>query len=99
MTQITHKTNATPLLRAYQAQQKQFVERRFPLHFEPEIPAIRELYSQAKGMRWDPETDIAWDQLALGAYSQSTCDAARLTWSLRAWSAYPGLGESTILLV
>ena len=48
------------LLRGYQAQEKRFVERRFPLRFAPESPALRELYSQAKGLRWNPETDIAW---------------------------------------
>jgi hypothetical protein len=28
------------LLRGYQAQEKRFVERRFPLHFEPESPGL-----------------------------------------------------------
>ena len=40
------------LLRGYQAQEKRFVERRFPLHFQPENPVIRELYlgvAPAKG--------------------------------------------------
>ena len=40
------------LLRAYQEQEKRFVERRFPLQFAPEVPALRELYSQAKGFHW-----------------------------------------------
>ena len=30
------------------------MERRFPLRFEPESPTLRELYSQAKGLRWNP---------------------------------------------
>jgi len=90
---------AEALLRAYQAQERRFVERRFPLQFEPEVPAIRELYSQAKVLRWNPETDIAWDRLDVGAYAPETREAARLTWSRRAWGAYPGLAESTALLV
>ena len=51
-------SHAARLLRAYQEQEKRFVERRFPLQFAPEVPALRELYSQAKGFRWNPETDI-----------------------------------------
>src|SRR5262249_47826984 len=92
-------THAEQLLRAYQAQEKRFVERRFPLQFEPEFPAIRELYSQAKNFRWNPETDITWSRLDLSRYSRETRDAARLVWSRRAWGAYPGIGESTALLV
>src|SRR5262245_42968485 len=87
------------LLRAYQAQERRFVERRFPLRFVPEVPAIRELYSQAKGVRWNPETDIAWDRFDAGGYAPEAREAARLTWSRRAWGAYPGLGENTALLV
>ena len=86
-------------LRAYQEQERRFVERRFPLRFEPEVPAIRELYSQAKGFRWNPETDIAWDRLDLSRHAPETLEAARLTWSRRAWGVYPGLTESTALLV
>ncbi len=37
------------LLRAYQEQETRFIERRFPLQFAPEVPALREVYSQAKG--------------------------------------------------
>jgi len=90
---------AERLLRAYQGQERRFVERRFPLRFEPEVPGIRELYAQAKGLRWNPETDIAWDRLAVDRHDQATREAARLVWSRRAWGAYPGLGESTALLV
>jgi hypothetical protein len=86
-------------LRAYQEQERRFVERRFPLRFEPEVPAIRELYSQAKGFRWNPETDIAWDRLDLSRHAPETLEAARLTWSRRAWGVYPGLTEATALLV
>ena len=99
MGQSTEPSGAERLLRAYQAQEKQFVERRFPLRFVPEVPAIRELYSQAKGLRWNPETDIAWDRLDAGRYAPETREAARRTWSRRAWGTYPGLGENTALLV
>src|SRR5207245_10193475 len=91
--------HAARLLSAYQAQEKRFVERRFPLSVAPEVPALRELYSQAKGLRWNPETDIAWDRFDPSRYARATCEAARRTWSRRAWSVYPGLTESTALLI
>src|SRR6266403_1399652 len=87
------------LLRGFQAQEKRFVERRFPLRFAPESPALRELYSQAKGLRWNPETDIAWGRFDPSRYAKATCEAARRTWSRRAWSVYPGMTESTALLI
>jgi hypothetical protein len=87
------------LLRGFQAQEKRFVERRFPLSFAPENPALRELYSQAKGLRWNPETDIAWSRFDASAYPEAVRDAARLVWSRRAWGTYPGLGENTALLI
>jgi hypothetical protein len=91
--------HAARLLRAYQAQEKRFVEHRFPLQFAPEVPAIRELYSQAKGVRWNPETDIPWDRFEPARYSKEAREAARRTWSRRAWGVYPGLTESTALLI
>jgi hypothetical protein len=91
--------HAARLLRAYQAQEKRFVERRFPLEFAPEVPVLRELYSQAKGFHWNPETDIAWDRFDAAGYAEATREAARRTWSRRAWSVYPGLTESTALLI
>src|SRR2546422_10803173 len=91
--------HAARLLRAYQAQEKRFVERRFPLQFAPEVPAIRELYSQAKGLRWNPETDIPWERFDAERYTKTTREAARRTWSRRAWSVYPGLTERTALLI
>ncbi len=90
---------ATRLLRAFQAEERRFVERRFPLRFAPEVPVLRELYGQAKAFRWNPETDIAWDRFDPAHYADKTRDAARLTWSRRAWSVYPGLTESTALLI
>ena len=90
---------ATELLRAYQRQEREFVERRFPLLFTPEVVTIRELYNQAKGLSWNPETDIAWDRFDPSVYDERVREAARLTWSRRAWGTYPGLGESTALLI
>src|SRR6185369_2942581 len=81
------------LLRGFQAQEKRFVERRFPLRFAPESPALRELYAQAKGLRWNPETDIGWGRFDPAAYEHPVREAARLVWSRRAWGTYPGLGE------
>jgi hypothetical protein len=87
------------LLRGYQAQEKRFVERRFPLRFAPENPTLRELYRQAKRLRWNPETDIAWSRFEAAAYPPAVREAARLVWSRRAWGTYPGLGENTALLI
>jgi hypothetical protein len=91
--------HAARLLRAYQAQEQRFVERRFPLQFAPEVPVLRELYSQAKAFHWNPDTDIAWDRLDTSRHTKATLEAARRTWSRRAWSVYPGLTESTALLI
>jgi hypothetical protein len=91
--------HAARLLRAYQAQERRFVERRFPLQFAPEVPALRELYSQAKGLHWNPETDIPWERFDPARYDPATRRAASRTWSRRAWSVYPGLTESTALLI
>ena len=93
------REHAARLLRAYQAQEKRFVERRFPLEFAPEVPVLRELYSQSKGLHWNPETDIAWDCFDPSGYDTATREAASRTWSRRAWSVYPGLTESTALLI
>ena len=99
MSETPDRGSAGRLLRAYQAQEMRFAEQRFPLRFEPEVPALRELYSQAKGFRWNPETDIAWSRLDPSGYAREACEAARLVWSRRAWGVYPGLGENTALLV
>src|SRR5438445_12043129 len=89
--------HAARLLRAYQAQEKRFVERRFPLEFAPEVSALRELYSQAKGFHWKPETHIAWDRFGAARYAQPTRDAPRRTWHRRAAGHYPGQPERTAL--
>src|SRR5262245_12605808 len=93
------REHSKQLLRAYQAQEERFVERRFPLQFAPEVPALRELYSQAKGFRWNPETDVPWDRFDPARYEKTAREAARRMWSRRAWSVYPGLTESTALLI
>jgi hypothetical protein len=90
---------AERLLRAYQGEEHRFVERRFPLRYDVQLPAIRELYGQAKAGRWNPDTDVAWDRLDPSAYAPETREAARLTWSRRAWGTYPGLMENTALLI
>src|SRR5258706_4297058 len=87
------------LLRGYQAQEKRFLERRFPLRFATENPTLRELYRQAKALRWNPETDVAWSRFDPDAYPPAVREAARLVWSRRAWGTYPGLGENTALLI
>src|SRR5260370_8216938 len=43
--------------------------------------------------------DIAWDRFDAARYSKETCEGARRTWSRRAWGVYPGLTESTALLI
>jgi hypothetical protein len=75
------------------------VERRFPLHLEPSIGSIRELYDAAKQARWDPQRDIAWQSFDAAAYPQNVRDAARLTWSRRAWTEYGGLPETPALII
>src|SRR5712691_10359115 len=90
---------AEELLRALQRQERQFVERRFPLVFTSEVPALRELYHQAKALRWNPETDISWAELDGSSLPASLREAARLTWSRRAWGTYAGLAENTALLL
>src|SRR5437867_12314847 len=86
------------LLRAYQAQEKRFVERRFPLQFVPEVPALRELYSQSKGLHWAPETDIAWDRFDPARYDRTARGAASRPWRRRAWTGYPGPTRGSALL-
>jgi hypothetical protein len=59
------------------------VERRFPLHLEPSISTIRDLYDQAKQARWDPERDIPWTSFDASRYAPEVLAAARLSWSCR----------------
>src|SRR5262245_37918228 len=85
--------------RAYQAQERSLAERRFPLAFGSEVPALGGRDIQAKRRHWEPVTDIAWDRIDPARYTRETREAARRTWSRRAWGVYPGLTESTALLI
>lgn len=75
------------------------VERRFPLHLEPAIGTIRDLYDEAKKSRWDPERDIPWGRFDRSAYSPEVLAAARLSWSRKAWLEYGGLPETPALII
>jgi hypothetical protein len=74
-------------------------ERRFPLHLEPAIRTIRELYDEAKQSRWDPERDIPWRDFDPARYTPETLAAARLSWSRKAWTEYGGLPETPALII
>jgi hypothetical protein len=75
------------------------VERRFPLHLEPSIGSIRDLYDSAKEAHWDPERDIPWGLFDPSRYTPQTLAAARLSWSRRAWTEYGGLPETPALII
>jgi hypothetical protein len=74
-------------------------ERRFPLHLEPSIGTIRALYDAAKQARWDPERLVDWGTFNAARYPATVRDAARLSWSRRAWTEYGGLPETPALIV
>jgi hypothetical protein len=74
-------------------------ERRFPLHLEPAIHTIRDLYDEAKQSRWDPERDVPWASFDPSRYSGETLAAARLSWSRKAWTEYGGLPETPALII
>ena len=75
------------------------IERRFPLHLEPSIATVRDLYDQAKQSRWDPERDIPWAQFDRSRYSPQVLAAAALSWSRKAWIEYGGLPETPALII
>ena len=75
------------------------VERRFPLHLEPAIGSIRDLYDTAKQSRWDPERDIPWSGFDPSRYGPEVLAAARLSWSRKAWTEYGGLPETPALII
>jgi hypothetical protein len=75
------------------------VERRFPLHLEPSLHTVRELYHAAKRARWDPEQHIPWKRFDANKFSREQLEAARLTWSRRAWTEYGGLPETPAILI
>lgn len=74
-------------------------EYRFPLHLEPKVESIWEIYSRAKNERWDPSRSIAWDRLDAARLEPAVRDAARLVWSHRAWLLFGRLSETPALLV
>lgn len=75
------------------------VERRFPLHLEPKLVSIRALYEAAKKGRWDPERHIPWKSFAAGGYGSEALEAARWSWSRRAWTEYGGMPETPAILI
>lgn len=75
------------------------VERRFPLHLEPAILTIRELYHQAKKAKWDPEKHIPWADFDRSRYTPAQLRAAALSWSRRAWTEYSGMPETPAILI
>lgn len=74
-------------------------ERRFPLHLEPSLYTIRELYDTAKRAHWDPEQHIPWKRFDASRYSVEQLAAAALSWSRRAWTEYGGLPETPAILI
>ncbi len=74
------------LLRGFQAQERRFVERRFPLRFEPESPAHPRAVQPGQGPRAGTRRRTS---RGTGSTRRATPpevrEAARLTWSRRAW--------------
>jgi hypothetical protein len=76
-----------------------FLEHRFPLGLDTVIVPIRALYDESKAAHWDPHADIAWKKFNPKTLSDEQCQAARLSWSRRAWVEYTSIGETPSLLV
>jgi hypothetical protein len=74
-------------------------EYRFPLHLEPSVESIWELYNRAKGERWDPSRSIEWSRFDATKLEPRAREAARLAWSHRAWLLFGRLSETPSLLV
>jgi hypothetical protein len=74
-------------------------ERRFPLNLTERMDKVGHIWSLAKASTWDPVTDVPWDQLDTGKYTEEQLYAARVFWSRRAWSEYTGLAESPTVLL
>lgn len=74
-------------------------EFRFPLHLEPAIESIWDLYNRAKSERWDPSRSIDWDGFDAAKLAPQAREAARLAWSHRAWLLFGRLSETPSLLV
>lgn len=75
------------------------VERRFPLDMNVTLEQIRRLYDGGKAGRWNPHRDIDWSLLAPEKYEPRVREAARRTWSRRAWIESTGLTETPALLM
>lgn len=88
-----------PRRRARRHGVKPLIERRFPLHLQPSLYTVRDLYDQAKRARWDPERHIPWQKLDRSHYDQTTLRAAALSWSRRAWAEYTGIAETPAILI
>jgi hypothetical protein len=74
-------------------------EFRFPLHLEPSVESIWQLYNRAKNERWDPSRSIDWARLDSAKIDPAVREAARLAWSHRAWLLFGRLSETPSLLV
>jgi hypothetical protein len=74
-------------------------EFRFPLHLEPSVESIWDLYNRAKNERWDPSRSIDWARLDAARIDPAAREAARLAWSHRAWLLFGRLSETPSLLV
>ncbi|MGE0734827.1 MAG: hypothetical protein AB7G15_15355 [Alphaproteobacteria bacterium] len=91
-------TSAT-IARLQKRRNSPLVERRFPLHLEPNLLSIRKLYEAAKKGRWDPERHIPWDKFDAAAYDATALSAAATSWSRRAWTEYGGMPETPAILI
>lgn len=74
-------------------------EYRFPLHLEPAVETVWDLYNRAKDERWDPSRSVAWERLEPAGLPERLRAAARLAWSHRAWLLFGRLSETPALLV
>lgn len=74
-------------------------ERRFPLDLHPRISSIRDLYEQAKRLKWDPARSLDWNTFDASRYSEAARDVARRAWSARAWTEFGRIAETPALLI
>lgn len=85
--------------RARRPRLQALIERRFPLHLEPSLYTIRELYDTSKRAHWDPEQHISWKRFDPSRYTAGQRAAAALSWSRRAWAEYGSLPETPAILI
>lgn len=69
-------------------------EKRFPLSTARTNPKLGAMWSQAKQLTWDAQTDIPYHTFDKKKFSKEQLDAGRLCWSRRAWTEYTGIVES-----